>query len=159
MFLLPRADISSIGPTIGPNINPIPATSSLPPPPISLPQNPNTLASAHPNAVITAEPQPASAASYSSSMQHPLPVPPGGMVPGMHPSRLAALGGTLPPRPADGVPEGEPVAKRPRIERIEGHFYPVSLSGFMISSGRPRRLIHSWNDLTYRRRIGSACTP
>ncbi len=53
-------------------------------------------------------------------------------MPGMHPSRLAALGGGLPPRPADGLPEGEPVAKRPRIERIDGHFYPVSLFFFFL---------------------------
>ncbi len=50
-------------------MNPIPTASSLPPPPISLPQNPNMLASAHPNAVITVEPQLASVASYPSNMR------------------------------------------------------------------------------------------
>ncbi|KAF8333989.1 Pre-mRNA splicing factor PRP21 like protein-domain-containing protein [Cantharellus anzutake] len=118
---LGQADVSTIGPTIGPNINPIPTTSTLPPPPLSLPQNPNTLAASHPNAVITAEPQPASATSYAPTQ---LPLPPGGAAAGMHPSRLAALGGNLSGRPADGAPEGEPIAKRPRIERIEGHYYP-----------------------------------
>ncbi|KAF9521059.1 hypothetical protein BS47DRAFT_1370221 [Hydnum rufescens UP504] len=125
-------DTSTIGPAIGPSINPI-ATSSLPPPPISLPQNPNTLAAqggnAYAGAVISAEPQPPSV--YMGGMHHPLPLTPtfggpptGPGVPlGMHPSRLAALGG-LPTRPADGAPEAEPVAKRPRIERPEGHYYP-----------------------------------
>src|SRR5258708_15606533 len=69
--VLPRTNISisTIRPAIGPNMNPIPTASSLPPPPISLPQNPNTLASAHPNAVITAEPQLASVALYPSNMR------------------------------------------------------------------------------------------
>ena len=75
---------------------------------------------------------------YMGGMHHPLPLAPTfggpqpvGVPPGMHPSRLAALGG-LPTRPADGAPDSEPVAKRPRIERPEGHYYPVCRAFYLV---------------------------
>jgi len=142
---LGQVDTLPIGPSIGPSI-----PSSLPPPPISLPQNPTTLPSSseYAGAVISAGPQPASASG--PVMYHPLPptpaafVPPGvgmgmggmgmgvgmpamGPPPGMHPSRLAALGAGgagLPTRPAEDMAD-MPAPKRQRIEKLpEGHYYP-----------------------------------
>jgi len=147
---LGQVDNLAIGPSIGPSI-----PSSLPPPPISLPQNPTTLPSSseYAGAVISAGPQPASA-SGPAMMYHPLPPTPAAFVPsavgmggmggpgmgmgmgmpamgpppGMHPSRLAALGAGagagLPTRPAEDMGD-QPTAKRQRIERLpEGHYYP-----------------------------------
>jgi len=142
---LGQTDTSTIGPNIGPSIPN--SGSSLPPPPISLPQNPTLLAGDN-SGVISAGPQPPSA------MHHPLPLPPSfagvtasaDFVPasaipaiGMHPSRLAALGTPmgLPTRPADDAfgMDGmdQPMAKRPRIERPEGHYYPVSRTAPLVA--------------------------
>lgn len=57
---------------------------------------------------------------------------------GIHPSRLAAMGGlpgsgsaspgAMTRSAEDAQMDAEPIPKRPRIERPEGHYYPVSVS-------------------------------
>ncbi|KAF8321656.1 hypothetical protein DL93DRAFT_2093642 [Clavulina sp. PMI_390] len=139
---LGATDTSTIGPAIGPSMVP-----NLPVPPIPAPvpipafeqQLPNP---AYAGAVISSGPQPASAPPMyggPTGMFTPAPAPmPGAAAPpGIHPSRLAAMGGAPGSggaSPVSGVVrtadeaqmDAEPSmgTKRPRIERPEGHFYP-----------------------------------
>lgn len=94
---------------------------------------------AYAGAVISSGPQPASApVMFGGYTPAAAPIPGSVAPPGIHPSRLAAMGGA--PVPGSASPGGltrsadeaqmdvEPNAKRPRIERPEGHFYPVRFS-------------------------------
>ena len=133
---------TSIGPGIGPAATP--AALSLPPPPSSLPANPATFGGdqGFVGASMSAAPQ-ASTNMYSLApgQAQPVVLPPlhyQGLAssqpfgytpapPGMHPSRAAAMAGTV--RSADEMLDGDssggPSMKRARVGRMpDGSFYP-----------------------------------
>ena len=149
---LGRVDPSTVGPSIGPSMGPGSSQTSTIPPvlPPSLPPNPVTGAG-YAGASISSGPQPASLPLYPGFQPgYSLPSMPGypgsygggppvdGLMAGMHPSRLAALGapgvaGVT--RSADEMGGADaPPAKRPKMEKLpEGQYYPVSIFYFLYS--------------------------
>ena len=138
-----------MGPGIGPAV--VPATSSLPPPPPSLPLPPNPSVAAgdagYTAATVSAAPQPSVPMfNLAPGQAAPVVLPPlhyQGLTaaqpfgyapppPGMHPSRLAALGGPPPPvagtvRSADEMmADGQfGAVQRPRVQRRpDGALWP-----------------------------------
>jgi splicing factor 3A subunit 1 len=140
--------VATIGPGIGPSATPAPI--SLPPPPASLPMNPNTLVGETAYAPPTSSNQPPSSASIFSlvpGQQQPVVLPP------LHYQGLSSLPFSYTPpatgspsrgtptgtKPSTGVagtvrsaeemlegdPSGGPVHKRPRVGRMpDGSLYP-----------------------------------
>ena len=138
-----------MGPGIGPAV--VPATSSLPPPPPSLPLPPNpTVATSDAGftaATVSAAPQPSVPIfNLAPGQAAPVVLPPlhyQGLTaaqpfgyapppPGMHPARLAALGGPPPPvagtvRSADEMMADSQfgAVQRPRVQRQpDGALWP-----------------------------------
>lgn len=149
------ADPAASGPGIGPSMGP--GVNAAPPPPLpaSLPPNPliNPATGQAYTATVASGPQPATSqfGVFPPSQGFPLPMNPGYGPPpgfggppmplgGMHPSRMAQLGGEGPPvagvtRSADQMMDGSmgmmPPAKRPKIQKLpEGQYYTVRPSPF-----------------------------
>ena len=134
-----------MGPGIGPAV--VPASSSLPPPPPSLPLPPNPADAGFTAATVSAAPQPSVPVfNLAPGQAAPVVLPPlhyQGLTaaqpfgyapppPGMHPARLAALGGPPPPlagtvRSADEMmSDGQfGAVQRPRVQRRpDGTLWP-----------------------------------
>lgn len=147
--LVYRQDPNAMGPGIGPAV--VPATTSLPPPPPSLPLPPNPVVAAGDGgftaATVSAAPQPSVPAfNLAPGQAAPVVLPPlhyQGLAasqpfgyapppPGMHPTRIAALGGPPPSlagtvRSADEMmADGQfGVVQQPRVQRRpDGTLWP-----------------------------------
>lgn len=165
--LVYRQDPNAMGPGIGPAV--VPAASSLPPPPPSLPLPPNPVVAAGDGftaATVSAAPQPSVPVfNLAPGQAAPVVLPPlhyQGLTaaqpfgyapppPGLHPSRLAALGGP-PPSIAGTVRSADEMmadgqfgaVQRPRVHRPDGTLWPEETwiayhpVGFRVPKGSTR---------------------